>query len=359
MTPPAPSPGGRPDGPPRIAVDALGGDHAPRAVVEGALLALRRIPDVRVTLVGDRERVLPVLEGLGGKEDGRLSLVHASQSLAMGENPVAGLRAKPDNSISRTLLEVHEGRAAAAFSAGNTGGVVAGATLHLDRIRGIKRPGIAVPLPTLQGTCLLIDVGANISCKPLHLVHYAHMAAAYARAVLGVEKPRVGILNIGEEEQKGTSLVKQTAALLKESGLRFAGNIEGHAVFQGAADVVVCEGFLGNIVLKTTEGLAETMLTLIAGAVKEAARSNPDLAPALKEVLGGLKARTDYATYGGAPLLGFEGVVLIGHGRSSPEAVANGIRGASEYVQKGVNARIREAIAGQAAPEDPAPEEAE
>ena len=333
----------------RIAVDAMGGDHAPRAIVEGALLALERIPEVSVTLVGDRAALLPLLEGFGGREGDRLSVVHASETLTMGENPVAGIRAKPDNSISRTLLEVHEGRAAAAFSAGNTGGVVAAATLDLDRLRGVKRPGIAVPLPTLKGTTLLIDVGANINCKPLHLVHYAHMASAYASAVLGIASPRVAMLNIGEEEAKGTSLVKETATLLKKSGLTWAGNVEGHAVFQGVADVVVCDGFVGNIVLKTTEGLAETMLTLIAAAVKEVGRSQPGALQAMKEVLGGLKKRTDYASYGGAPLLGFEGVVLIGHGRSSPEAVANAVRGASEVVHQGVNAKIREAIRAQRA----------
>lgn len=331
-------------GPSRIAVDALGGDHAPRAVVEGVLAALQSIPEVSVSLVGDRAVVERTLKECGGSESERLSLVHASQVLEMSENPVAGLRAKPDNSISRMLMEVHEGRASAAFSAGNTGGVVAGSTMHLARLRGIKRPGIAVPLPTLKGHCLVIDAGANIYCRPLHLVHYAHMASAYARAVLNIESPRVGVLNIGEEEAKGTSLVKETSRMLRGSGLNFIGNIEGHAIFQGAADVVVCEGFVGNIVLKTTEGLAESILTIISGAVKEAAASEPGATHALKTVLGGLRARMSYEAYGGAPLLGFEGVVVIGHGRSSPEAVASAIRTANDFVHKGVNDRIRDAV---------------
>jgi glycerol-3-phosphate acyltransferase PlsX len=328
----------------RIAVDALGGDHAPRAVVEGVLAALDRDPAVTVSLVGDRGVVERTLKECGGAEGGRLSIVHASQALEMGENPVAGLRAKPDNSISRMLLEVHEGRAAAAFSAGNTGGVVAGSAMHLARLRGVKRPGIAVPLPTQNGHCLIIDAGASIYCRPVHLVHYAYMAAAYAGAVLNVENPRVGILNIGEEEQKGTSLAKETAGMLRGSGLNFVGNIEGHAIFHGAADVVVCDGFVGNIVLKTVEGLAESILTIISGAVKQAVATDPGAAPALKAVLGGLKARMDYETYGGAPLLGFEGVVLIGHGRSSPAAVASAVRTASEFVHKKVNERIRDAV---------------
>ena len=339
-----PGHGPRPVGPTRIAIDALGGDHAPRAVVEGALAALQRTPDVAVTLVGDRDVVGRTIRECGGAESDRLGVVHASQALDMGESPVEALRAKPDNSISRMLLEVHEGRAAAAFSAGNTGGVVAASTMHLARIRGVKRPGIAVPMPTLKGACLVIDVGANIYCRPLHLVHYAHMAAAYATAVLNVAEPRVGMLNIGEEEQKGTDLLKETGALLRQSGLNFVGNVEGDAIFQGAADVVVCDGFVGNIFLKTAEGLAESILTIIAGAVKQAAQSDPSAAQALKGVLGGLKSRLDYATYGGAPLLGFEGVVLIGHGRSSAEAVANAVRTASEFVHKGVNERIREAV---------------
>jgi glycerol-3-phosphate acyltransferase PlsX len=328
----------------RIAVDAMGGDHAPGAVVEGTLLALSRGEDVAVSLVGPRDVVSRNLAALGVAEGGRLSIVHAADVLDMGDNPVAALRAKPDTSIHRMLLEVHEGRAAAAFSAGSTGGVVAASTLALARIRGVKRPGIAVPIPTLGGTCLVIDVGANINCKPLHLVHYAHMAAAYSRAVMHVAEPRVALLNIGEEEQKGTSLVKETAALLRSSGLRFVGNVEGHAIYQGVADVVVCDGFVGNIVLKTTEGLAEAILTLVAGAVKEAAREEPGAANALKTVLGGLKGRMDYATYGGAPLLGFEGVVLIGHGRSSPEAVANAIRTGRQFAAERVNDHIREAV---------------
>ena len=338
------SPGGAPPTLTRVAVDAQGGDHAPRAIVEGALLALDRIPGVAISLVGDRGLVESTLRECGGAEGSRLSIVHASQTLEMAESPVAALHAKPDNTISRMLHEVHEGRASAAFSAGNTGGVVAASTMHLARLRGVKRPGIAVPLPTLRGTCLLIDVGANINCRSIHLVHYAHMAAAYARAVLNIAEPRVGMLNIGEEEEKGTGLIKETLTLLRQSGLNVVGNIEGHAIFQGAADVVVCDGFIGNIVLKTTEGLAETILSMITAAVKEAARSEPAAAQALKGVLGGLKSRMDYATYGGAPLLGFEGVVLIGHGRSSAEAVANGIRTGCEFVLKGVNESIREAV---------------
>jgi glycerol-3-phosphate acyltransferase PlsX len=295
--------------------------------------------------VGDRAAVAPLLKANGAEESDRLSLVHASQALEMAENPVAGIRAKPDNSISRMLLEVHEGRASAAFSAGNTGGMVAGATLHLARLKGVKRPGIAVPMPTQNGgICLVIDVGANIYCRPIHLVHYAHMAAAYASAVLGIESPRVGILNIGEEEDKGTSLVKETAALLRAGNLNFVGNIEGHAIFKGGVDVVVCEGFVGNIVLKTTEGLAESIMTILGGAVRKAAESEPASASALKAVVGGLKSRMDYAAYGGAPLLGFEGVVLIGHGRSSAEAVASAVRTASEFAHRRVNERIRDAV---------------
>ncbi|HEU4393937.1 MAG TPA: phosphate acyltransferase PlsX [Planctomycetota bacterium] len=331
-------------GPVRIAVDALGGDHAPKAVVQGVLAALDRQPDVAVTLVGDRERVAASLKEQGGRESPRLSIVHASQVIEMGESPVEALRAKPDNSISRMLLEVHEGRAAAAFSAGSTGGVVAASTIHLTRIRGVKRPGIAIPMPTLKGVCLTVDVGANINCKPIHLLHYAQMADAYVRAVLGVKEPRVGLLNIGEEEEKGTDLVRETGALLRASGLKYIGNIEPHAVFRGEADVAVCDGFVGNVILKTAEGLAESIFTLIGGAVQDAAKADPAAGQSLKRVLGGIKAKLDYATYGGAPLLGFEGMVLIGHGRSSAEAVASAVRTAHEFVSKRVNERIRETI---------------
>ncbi|MHC4924469.1 MAG: phosphate acyltransferase PlsX [Planctomycetota bacterium] len=330
--------------PTRVAVDAMGGDHAPDAIVKGVLLALDRMPEVSVDLVGDEAVVRPALEAAGGVEDDRLSIVHASEVLDMGENPVAGIKAKPDNSISRAVREVHEGRVSAVFSAGNTGGLVAASTLHLDRIRGVKRPGIAAPFPTLTGMCLIVDVGANINCRPLHLVHYAHMASAYAAAILGIEKPRVGMLNIGEEEHKGNSLVKETVPLLKESGLDFVGNVEGHQVFQGGVDVVVCEGFVGNMILKTSEGIASTILTMMGKAAKEMAASDPTVAQGVMQLLGSVKDRIDYAAYGGAPLLGFEGAVLIGHGRSEPEAVANAVRVAAEYVAADVTEKITEAV---------------
>ncbi len=340
-----------------VALDAMGGDHAPAAVVRGALLALEQTPGVSLALVGDRERVLAALREADGEPGDRLSVVHAEHALGMAENPVAGLKAKPDTSIARALRLVGEGHASAVFSAGNTGGVVAAATMHLQRIRGVKRPGIAVPLPTMGGPCLVIDAGANLQCRPMHLVHYAVMASAYARAVLGVQEPRVGILNIGEEEGKGTSLIKETTALLKATGLRFVGNVEGHALFRGMADVALCDGFVGNMVLKTTEGAAECVLALLQGSLREVQGQDPAVARTLGGVLSSLKGRLDYAAYGGAPLLGFEGVVLIGHGRSSPEAVANAVRGAVEFASREAGARIREAVAaaGPAGGDEPAP----
>jgi len=325
----------------------MGGDHAPGAVVRGALLAIERQPLLDIELVGDEPRLRQVLRELGASEGDRVRLVHAPQVLEMGEHPVAGLRAKPDCSIAMAVRRVGEGEAAAVFSAGNTGGMVAAATLHLQRIRGIKRPGIAVPFPTMTGACLVLDVGANIYCKPVHLLHYGIMANAYARAVLGVEEPRVGILNIGQEEGKGTDLVQETADLLRRSGLRFIGNVEPHQLFQGVADVVVCDGFVGNMVLKTTEGLAECMLALIQGGVKSAARDDPAASAAMGKILGGLQDRVDYTSYGGAPLLGFDGAIFIGHGRSNPQAVASAMRGAHEFVAADVNGRIREAVHGR------------
>jgi glycerol-3-phosphate acyltransferase PlsX len=328
----------------RVAVDAMGGDHAPDAIVRGSLLALERLPSVAVDLVGDEARVRAALDAAGGREGPRLAVVHASQVLGMDEH-VGALRTKTDTSVARAVGLVREGRAGAIFSAGNTGGVVAAATMGLERVKGIKRPGIAAPFPTRKGPCLVIDVGANIYCKPVHLLHYAHMAAAYARAAFGVAVPRVGLLNIGEEEGKGTGLVQETTALLRGSGLHFVGNVEGHLIFQGVADVVVCEGFVGNVVLKTTEGLAEAILAIVMGAAKQAIAADPAAARTLESVLGGLRTRMDYASYGGAPLLGFEGTVLIGHGRSSPEAVANAIKVAVDCVARDVGRTIREAAA--------------
>jgi len=323
----------------RVAVDAMGGDHAPQEIVLGSLQALERNPEMRVALVGDEEKVRPVLEREGGAGLGRVSALHASEVIEMGESPVEALRRKTDTSIQRCIESLREREVDAVVSAGDTGGVVACATKFAPRLKGVKRAGIAIPVPTTSGRALVIDVGANIRPKPLHLLQYAYMATSYAQ---GIENPRVGVLSVGEEAAKGTDLVKRTRELLSESGLAFVGNVEGRAIFQGVADVVVCDGFVGNVILKVAEGMAEAFLhTLLSMVDFEAGPAD-----GMREFFTKLKARLDYSATGGAPLLGFEGSVIICHGRSKATAIANAVQVAHDFTRSGVNDRILAAIAG-------------
>jgi glycerol-3-phosphate acyltransferase PlsX len=273
--------------------------------------------------------------------------VHAADVIEMHESPVEALRKKADTSIVRCMKLVVEKRADAVVSAGNTGGVVAAATFLLPRLPNCRRAGIAVPFPSRTGACVLMDVGANIQCKPVHLVQYALMAREYAREVCGIADPRVALLSVGGEEGKGNPLVKETFAALKAvKGLRFIGNVEGQQIFSGEADVVVCEGFAGNVILKTAEGMAEAFLHML---FKELGDSLGETNPAGKQVLSHLQARTDYAQYGGAPLIGHEGAVFISHGRSNATAMKNAIRFADSFVGHSVNARVTDALAALAA----------
>jgi glycerol-3-phosphate acyltransferase PlsX len=332
----------------RVAVDAMGGDYAPREVVKGAVAAAQADPSLEQILVGVEDKIRAELPG--GQPPKGISIVHAADVLEMHESPVEALRKKADTSIVRCMKLVLEKRADAVVSAGNTGGVVAAATFLLPRLANCRRAGIAVPFPSRTGHCVLMDVGANIQCKPIHLVQYALMAREYAREICGIANPRVALLSVGGEEGKGNPLVKDTFAALKAvKGLNFVGNVEGQDVFGGEADVVVCEGFVGNVILKASEGLAETILHMI---LEELGQSLGNEAPAAKQVLSHLKARTDYAQYGGAPLMGHEGAVLISHGRSKAVAMANAIKFADSFVGHRVNARITEALAAVTADQD-------
>ncbi len=322
----------------RVAVDAMGGDHAPEEIVKGALAALERDPELSVLLVGDEPRVAAVLEAEGGGSD-RVSLRHASQVIRMGESPVEALRTKPDSSIQRCVEALRKREADALISAGDTGGVVAASTMFTRRLKGVKRHGIAIPVPTSRGVSLLIDVGANIHPKPIHLVQYAIMAGAYAQEVMGIEDPRIGLLSYGEEEAKGTDLVKKTSSLLSRAELNFVGHVEGQAVFHGDADVIVCDGFVGNVILKVAEGLAESFLRTILARVESGGPSE------MPEVLSSLIQRLDYSATGGAPLLGVDGSIIICHGRSRAKAIANAIKVATDFTRSRVNERIVEGVA--------------
>jgi glycerol-3-phosphate acyltransferase PlsX len=329
----------------RVAVDAMGGDNAPREIVRGAVAAAEACPGLEQILVGDEGKIR---NELPGREPPRgITIVHAADVIEMHESPVEALRKKADTSIVRCMKLVVEKRADAVVSAGNTGGVVAAATFLLPRLPNCRRAGIAVPFPSRTGACVLMDVGANIQCKPVHLVQYALMAREYAREVCGIADPRVALLSVGGEEGKGNPLVKETFAALKAvKGLRFIGNVEGQQIFSGEADVVVCEGFAGNVILKTAEGMAEAFLHML---FKELGDSLGETNPAGKQVLSHLQARTDYAQYGGAPLIGHEGAVFISHGRSNATAMKNAIRFADSFVGHSVNARVTDALAALAA----------
>ncbi|MFZ5590653.1 MAG: phosphate acyltransferase PlsX [Bacillota bacterium] len=320
-----------------IAVDAMGGDFAPSETVRGALLAARQ-DGLRPILVGDEEKIYAELEG---PDRSLVEVVHAPEVIGMDESPAVAVRRKKNSSIVRAVQLVREGRAAAMVSAGNTGAVMAAGLLGLGRIKGIDRPAIASVLPTRRGKVVLLDAGANVDCEPHHLLQFALMGYLYARDVLGVSDPRVGLLNIGEEECKGNSLTQAAFSLLKESGLNFVGNVEGRDIFPGQADVVVCDGFVGNVVLKTSEGLAMTLLGMLKDAlgVSWLSRLGALLSlPALQD----LRRRLDYAEYGGAPLLGVNGAVVIGHGSSDARAIRNALRFAASAAQS----RLVEKIAG-------------
>lgn len=324
-----------------VAVDAMGGDFAPQAVVEGAQRALETYADLHIFLVGVPEKVKPYLKRRRLK---RLELVPASQVVAMDEAPIAALRNKPDSSIRRAFNLLKDGKAQAVVSAGNSGAVVATGLFVLGRLAGVSRPAIATVLPTIKDNAVLVDAGANVDCKPHHLLQFAYMGAVFAREILGRAEPKVGLLSIGEEGGKGNTLVKRTHELLTRSHLNYVGNVEGRDIYQGEVDVIVCDGFVGNVCLKLSEGLAEALMSMMIQEVrrKRAAQLGFALArPALVQ----FKKRIDWRERGGAPLLGVEGVVIISHGRSDARAICNAIGAAREFVRQEVISRLREALA--------------
>jgi glycerol-3-phosphate acyltransferase PlsX len=331
----------------RIALDAMGGDHAPKATVAGAVEALRRDADLSLVLVGDHAAVEAELVSAGASpaERARIEIVHAAQNITCEESPVEGLRAKPDASIKRACEVVQQGRAGGLVAAGSTGAAVAAATLLWKLIPGVRRAGIAVTLPNRSGGhTVLCDAGANISCKPVHLFHYGIMASVYAKSMFNVPAPKVGLLNVGSEEAKGTELVRETKKLFDASRLNFVGHIEGNQLVDGAADVVVCEGFVGNVVLKVAEGLYESFTHALKSTLLETGALDPSLARSLGEFQQRFKKRMDYAEYGGAPLLGVNGLCLISHGRSDARAIQNALLLAARFTRNRVLEQIYEEL---------------
>ncbi|HPD13833.1 MAG TPA: phosphate acyltransferase PlsX [Planctomycetota bacterium] len=323
----------------RIALDAMGGDSAPDVEVEGAIQAAPELKGHEIVLVGDEARIAAVAARHRGLPHG-VSVRHAPQAVGMDEAPVEAIRRKPDSSIARCIEMADNGEVDAVVSAGNTGAVVALASLKLGLLEGVRRPGIAVALPTRNGDrTLVIDCGANVNCSPEHLYHYGVMASAYATHVFGKKRPRVALLNIGEESIKGNRLVKQAQTLLEASSLHFIGNMEGRDIFSGGADVVVCEGFVGNVLLKVSEGLAETIMSMMKEGIQRTLRRRIG-AMLCKYAMIELAAKVDYAEFGGAPLLGVDGTVMICHGGSDRRAIAVAIRVAAEAAAHKVNQHI-------------------
>jgi len=325
----------------RLAIDAMGGDYAPREVVRGAVAARDLLPQDEIILVGDEAAIRQELQATRASLD-RLTLVHATQQVGMAEPPVEAVRRKPDSSMRRAMALVRAKEADAVISAGNTGAFVAAAHMVVKRLPGVRRPGISVVFPTFYGPVVLIDVGANVDSRPVHLLQYGIMASVYARKVIGIEKPRVGILSIGEESEKGNELAREARELLSRAPVHFCGNAEGRDIFNGRFDVVVCDGFVGNIVLKCVEALAGSMLQTIMQEVKAL---DPEVKGKLAPILGELQRRHDAEEYGGAPLLGVEGIVIICHGNAKARAIANALRAASTCARRQVNRMIVEEVA--------------
>jgi phosphate acyltransferase len=323
----------------RIALDAMGGDHGPAPNVAGAIQALRAAPDLSLVLVGDEAILRPALEQAGDYPADRLEIVHASQTVGMNEKPAEAMRAKPDNSIAKCWGLLAAKKVDGLVSAGNTGAVVAAGLFLRKFLKCVHRPGIATVMPTAKGRCVIMDVGANVFPKPRHLLEYGAMGSVFAKHMLGVERPTIGLMNVGEEEGKGHDLVQETYNLFRTSSLkdRFVGNIEGRDIHSGKVDVVVTDGFVGNVIIKLSQGLFEFVMNMVGQEVIGALNAEADLA---KKAIHGMVQKYHYSAFGGAPLLGVDGVCIICHGSSKDRAIANAIGVAAQDVRVKLNEKI-------------------
>jgi glycerol-3-phosphate acyltransferase PlsX len=329
-----------------IALDAMGGDHAPRAEVEGAILAAREL-GARIFLVGveaavrqelnrHRHRGLPI------------EIVNATEIVTMTDSPSHAFRRKKDSSLHVAAKLVRDGKAEALVTAGNTGAAMTVARFVLGTLPSVDRPALAAAFPNMKDKItVILDVGANVDSKPLQIEQFAVMGEIYYRAIFGVKKPRVALLSIGEEEMKGNELTREAAALLKQTALNFVGNVEGRDVFRGNVDVIVCDGFIGNVALKISEGLVEHIGGMLKKAIKSSLTSQLGYALS-KSAFDSFRKRTDYSETGGAPLLGVRGITIIGHGRSNPNAIKNAIRVAHELCRAHVNEKIEQELSAAA-----------
>ena len=327
----------------RIALDAMGGDHAPGPIVAGAVKAVQALPDLCVVLVGDQGQIEPLLASAVAARE-RLELFHCTQVVKMEESPIVALRKKPDNSISRCWQLLAEHKVDAIVSAGNTGAMVAGGFRLKLFLKNVRRPGIAAVLPTLKGPCLLLDVGANVNPKAEHLFQYGIMGEIFAKHILKCDQPKIGLLNIGSEEAKGHDLAKETHALFNNSSLKanFIGNVEGRDINKGVCDVIVTDGFVGNVVLKLSEGVFEFVIKMAGKELMATLQTEKQLG---QLALQNLIKRYDYHEHGGAPLLGIDGICIICHGSSGERAIENALGVAAKYIQAKLNDKIVQEIA--------------
>jgi glycerol-3-phosphate acyltransferase PlsX len=333
----------------------MGGDEAPRAVVDGALVAARRL-GAGLLLAGDRKAVGAELARHPGVRALDIEVRHAPEYVAMDESPAAALRKKPGASIRVAAEAVARCEAAALFSAGHTGATVLAAHAAFGMLNGVDRPALGVTIPTRRGAAVLVDAGANVECRPAHLVQFAAMGRVFARVALGAAEPRVGLLSIGEEATKGTELVREAHRLLKATP-RFLGNVEARDVYAGEADVIVCDGFTGNIALKISEGLIDTLEALLREELSQTITARVG-ALMSGRAFRNFRRRVDYSEYGGAPLLGVAGICIVGHGRSTPKAVRNAVAMAHRFAEDGLLDRIRQEIAATSpspSPQAPSP----
>ena len=328
-----------------IALDAMGGDQAPDAVVAGALAALRRFQDIRILLAGPQARLEALLTEAGDVRD-RIGFLPADEVIGMDESPMLAVRRKVNSSMVQAMLAVREKRAGAVVSAGSTGAVLAGGMLRIGRIPGIERPALAPVIPGVKKPFLLIDAGANVDCQPKYLVQFGLMGSVYMKGVMGVDDPAVGLVNIGAEAEKGNKLTKETYQLMQaQTSYRFAGNAEARDIPTGDFDVVVADGFDGNVILKYTEGIVSAMMSMLKANLMSTKISKIGAAlsrPAFRR----FKRSMDYNAYGGAPLLGVDGAVIKAHGSSGETAIMNALRQAREMLATDVAGKIREGLSG-------------
>lgn len=328
----------------KIAVDAMGGDRAPAEIVCGAVEACREL-NVDIVLVGDEKAVQEFLPS--ENRPAGISIRHAAETVEMDEQPLLALRRKKDASVAVAAELLRDGQADAVVTAGNTGAAMAATTMRAGRLPGVDRPAIAVVLPSVSGKVVVLDAGANVSCRPHNLLQFGLMGSIYAQCELGLASPRVGLLSIGEEEGKGNELTKAAHGMLTESGLNFVGNVEGQDIGVGSVDVVVCDGFVGNIVLKVAEGFAQCFASMLRTELGVGWRTKAGFW-LLQNGFRSFKRRMDYSEYGGAALLGISGVCIIGHGSSNARAISRAIAVAKQCVEAGIVGRLRSALASEA-----------